>query len=174
MMNMDDDDPIAVNIMLKYFYSGKYHEPSADMRDGRSQLYFQVLTYILADKYDIPDLLLVVMKVFQSTLESKPTAAEFLMTVSNVYMMIPRPANAMRSMAVDYARSNIQELSENANVNILRATLQNVPEFTFDLIQHFANNPLRGKCSSCGPNQPAEGIRARCHTCGKGGLSLGH
>jgi len=53
-----------------------------------------------------------------------------------------------------------------------RATLQDVPEFAFDVLQLFVNAPLRGRCFSCGPNQSAKALQARCLNCGKGGISL--
>jgi hypothetical protein len=59
-------------------------------------------------------------------------------------------------------------------LDILRITLQDVPEFAFDVLQSFVNAPLRGRCSFCGPNQNAEAIQIRCKRCGKGGFSLTH
>jgi Zn finger protein HypA/HybF involved in hydrogenase expression len=68
-----------------------------------------------------------------------------------------------------------RDMMQSADLEILRSTLQDVPEFAFDVLQAFANfadAPLRGHCHSCGPNQIAETLQARCTTCGKRGISL--
>lgn len=59
------------------------------------------------------------------------------------------------------------------DLELLRDTLRDVPEFTFDVLEVFVNAPLRGHCCSCGPNQGAEALQARCTKCGKGGVGLG-
>ena len=63
-------------------------------------------------------------------------------------------------------------MMQSPDLEMLRATLQDVPEFAFDVLQLFVNAPLTGRCYSCGPNQAAEALQARCIKCGKGGISL--
>jgi hypothetical protein len=112
-------------------------------------------------------------KRFKSTLGGGPTPEEYLSVVSDVYT-IPTSTNALRAIAVEYARMKFRDMMESADLEILRATLQDIPEFAFDVLQLFANAPLRGHCHSCGPNQSAEALQARCLNCGKGGISLTH
>ena len=163
--------------MLKYFYTGTYNEPNInnestkETEELRSPLQMQVLTYNLADKYDVPILMGLAGKKFRSTLNRGPTPEEYLSVVSDVYT-IPTSSNTLRTIAAEYARVRIRDMMQSAGGEILRATLQDVPEFAFDILQLFANAPLTGHCYSCGPNQGAEALQARCLKCGKGGISL--
>jgi hypothetical protein len=165
--------------MLKYFYTGKYNEPimknepTIEIEELHSPLQIQVLTYNLADKYDVPILMCLAGKRFRSTLSEGPTPEEYLSVVSDVYI-IPTSTNALRAISAEYARVRIRDMMQSANLESLRATLQVVPGFAFDVLQLFANAPLTGHCYSCGPNQSAEALQARCMKCGKGGISLTH
>ena len=159
--------------MLKYFYTGKYNEPINESKALRFQLQVQVLTYNLADKYDVPTLMGLAEKKFKATLDRWPMAEEYLSVVRDVYT-IPTPSNALRAIAVDYARVNFRDIMQSIDIDILRSTLQDEPEFAFDVLQSFVNAPMLGRCSWCGPNQKAEACQARCTKCGKGGISLTH
>ena len=155
--------------MLKYFYNGKYNEPINESKKQHLQLQVQVLTYNLADKYDVSTLIGLAAKRFKSTLDRGPTPEEYLAVVSDVYT-IPTRKNALRAIAVDYTRKNIRDMMQGTHIEILQATLWDVPDFAFDVLQLFANAPLQGYCSSYSPNQSAEVLQARCINCGKGGL----
>jgi hypothetical protein len=157
--------------MLRYFYNGKYNEPINGSKDLCLQLQAQALTYNLADKYNLPSLMGLAEKKFKSTLNRGPTPEEYLSIVSDVYT-VPTPTNALQAIVVEYARVNFRDIMQSADLENLRATLQDVPEFAFDVLQLFVNAPLTGHCISCGPNQSAEALQARCLKCGKGGISL--
>jgi hypothetical protein len=165
--------------MLRYFYTGTYNEPisnkgsTRESEDLRPSLQIQVLTYNCADKYDVPTLMKLAKKKFKSTLNRGPTPEEYMSVVSDVYT-IPRPTDVLRTIAVEYARGALRDIIQNTDGELMRATLQAVPEFAFDILQLFANAPLIGHCSSCGPNRSAEALQARCLMCGKGGISLTH
>jgi hypothetical protein len=110
-------------------------------------------------------------KRFKTTIDSGPAIQDFLFMVAGVYA-IPTSTNALRAIAVNYARKEIQAMMQSPSLEILRATIQDVPEFAFDVLQLFVNAPLTGYCHSCGPNQAAEALQARCIQCGRGGISL--
>jgi hypothetical protein len=171
VIDLEDDDPVPVEIMLKYFYTGKYNETISEIKDLRPQLQVQVLTYNLADKYDVPALMALAGKRFKSTLNEGPTPEEYLSAISDVYT-IPTSTNALRAIAAEYARATFRDMMQSADLEILRATMLDVPEFAFDVLQLFAKAPLIGHCHFCGPNQSAEALQARCIKCGKGGISL--
>ncbi|PMD15375.1 hypothetical protein NA56DRAFT_753909 [Hyaloscypha hepaticicola] len=171
IIDLDDDDPVPVEVMLKYFYTGKYNEPINESKDLRLQLQVQVLTYNLADKYDLPTLMELAAEKFRNTLNEGSTAEEYLSVVRNAYI-IPKPSNALRTIVIDYARREFQNIMQSPDLDILRATLQEEPEFAFDVLQSFVKAPLRGYCSRCGPNQEAKALQACCKKCGKGGISV--
>lgn len=112
-------------------------------------------------------------KRFRSTLDQGPTPEEYLSVVSDVYT-VPAPTNALWAIAVEYARVKFRDMMQSTDLEILRAMLEDVPEFAFDVLQLFINAPLRGRCFSCGPNQNAESLQVRCLSCGKGGISPTH
>ncbi len=173
IIDLDDDDPVPVEVMLKYFYTGKYNEPINESKDVRLQLQVQVLTYNLADKYDVPALMGLAKEQFKATLKKGPTAEEYLSVIRYAYN-IPTPRNALRIIAVDYARLKFRSIMQSPDLDIVRTTLQDEPEFAFDVLQSFVNTPLKGHCHNCGPNQNTEAINARCNKCGKGGVSVTH
>jgi hypothetical protein len=173
VIDLDDDDPIPVEVMLKYFYTGKYNEPINESEDLRLQLQVQVLTYNLADKYDVPTLMGLTEKRFKITLGPGTATEEFLSVVADVYT-IPTSTNALRSIVINYARQKFRDMMQSPDLEMLRATLQDIPEFAFDVLQLFVNAPLVGHCRSCGPNQAAQALEARCLNCRKGGISLTH
>ncbi|KAF4630120.1 hypothetical protein G7Y89_g8023 [Cudoniella acicularis] len=123
VVDLNDDDPVPVEIMLKYFYTGKYNELINESKELRLQLQVQVLTYNLADKYDIPTLMGLAEKRFKSTFDGGPTQEEYLSVVSDVYT-IPTPTNALRAIAVEYARIKFRDMMQSADLENLRATLQ--------------------------------------------------
>ena len=169
---MEDDDPKSVEIMLGYLYTGQYNKSLDENEELRRQLLIQALTYNLADKYDIPALMELAKKRFKATLSRTPTLGEYLSIVSDVYTM-PAPTNNLRAITSEYARLKLREMMQGSeNHEDLRAALEDVPDFAFDVLQLFIKDPLRGRCSSCGPNIGAEALQARCKSCGKGGISL--
>jgi speckle-type POZ protein len=171
VIDLDEDDPVPVEVMLNYFYTGKYNEPINESKDLLLQLQVQVLTYNLADKYDVPTLMELAEKQFKATLEKGPTAEEYLSVIRDAYN-IPTPSNALRIIVVDYARLKFRHIMQSPDLEILRATLQDEPEFAFDVLKSFVNAPLKGRCRNCGPNQNAEALEARCKKCGKGGVLM--
>ncbi|TEY28519.1 hypothetical protein BOTCAL_1019g00010 [Botryotinia calthae] len=171
VIELNDDDPVSVEIMLKYFYTGTYKEQIVEGKKLCLNLKVQVLTYNLADKYDVPNLMGLLKRKFESTLDAGPALEEFLSVVSDVYV-IPTSTNILRPIIVEYARRKFRSMIQSDDPEILRATLQDVPDFAFDLLQLFINDPLRGHCSNCGSNKSAEVLQARCVGCGKGGVSM--
>ncbi|PQE08187.1 BTB POZ fold protein [Rutstroemia sp. NJR-2017a BBW] len=171
VIDLDDNDQVSVEIMLKYFYTGIYDETIIEGEELRLQLRTQVLTYNLADKYDVPTLMELTEKKFKSTLSVGPTLEEFLSVISDIYT-VPKSTNTLRVIAVEYARTKFRSMMQSADLEILRITIQDVPDFAFDVLQLFINAPLRGHCVSCGPNQSTQALQARCVNCRRGGISL--
>lgn len=169
VIDLDDDDATALEVMLRYFYTGEYIEPIKD--NNKLQLEVQVLTYNMADKYNVSSLGVITKEKFRSTLKSCPSAEDYLRLIPDVYT-IPRPGNPLRTIVVEYARLKFRDMMQSTDLELVRTTLQDVPEFAFEVLQSFVNAPVRGRCGTCGPNQNAEVLQMRCLKCGKGGLSL--
>lgn len=155
--------------MLKYFYTGSYTEPLNESDEVQPQLQNIVLTYILADKYDASNLMVLVEQEFRSALEKRPSPAEFLSVVAEVYTL-PKSSCPLRAITAEYGRQTFRDIWNKADQSLLRTTLENVPEFTFDVLELFVKSPLRGHCRTCGPQQSAEATQARCTKCSRPGI----
>lgn len=123
--------------MLKYFYTGQYNEPITETKDLHPQLQAQVLTHNLAEKYDVQTLMGLAANEFASTLTKGPTPEEYLSVISEVYT-IPSSINLLQGIAAEYGRERLRDMIQGARVEVLRATIQNVPEFAVDILQLFA------------------------------------
>jgi hypothetical protein len=96
-------------------------------------------------------------KRFKSTLNKGLTTKEYLSVVSDVYT-IPTLTNVLRAIVTEYAKAKFRDIIQSADLEILRATLLDIPEFAFDVLRLFANASLTGYCYSCGLNQSAEAL----------------
>lgn len=159
--------------MLKFFYTGKYNEPANKSGELRFEIRFQALTYILADKYDVPTLMELAEKKFEFSLSLGLSGEDYLSIISDIYTL-PALTSALKAIAIEYARIRFREMLQGPKSDLLQDTILHVPEFALDILLVFVNTPVRGRCYSCGPNQTAEVLQARCVKCGKGGISLTH
>ena len=158
---------------MRFFYTGKYNEVANRNGELRFEIRIQVLTYNLADKFDVPALIELAEKKFEFALNLGLTEEDYFSIISDIYTL-PAPTNALKSIAIEYARSHFANMLQGPKSDLLQAAVRRIPEFALDVLLVFINAPLRGYCSSCGPNQTAEALQARCVKCGKGGLSLTH
>jgi len=157
--------------MLIYLYTGQYSTSLDESWDLRQQLRIHSMTYVLADKYDIPVLMEMALIAFKSTLSRQIVLEDFLSVVSDVYTTLA-PSNALQLIIVEHARSHLKNMTQSVdNLRSLQATLQEIPDFAFEVLRLFMIDPIRGRCSSCGPNNSGEVLQARCKRCGRGGLS---
>ena len=157
--------------MLKFFYTGNYNEPANESGGIRFEIRTAVIIYILADKYDIPALMELAERRFKFSLSLGLSEEDYLSAVSDVYTL-PVPTNALKAIIIEHTRRRFRGMLQGPKSDLVQTTVLQIPEFALDIILVFINTPLRGRCSSCGPDQSAEALQARCVKCGKGGISL--
>ncbi|OBT61034.1 hypothetical protein VE03_09604 [Pseudogymnoascus sp. 23342-1-I1] len=182
IINLKDDNPFAVNLMVDFLYTGDYvadidaDEPHRATRSnpdhpstiGKLRTHAQL--YCLADKYDIKALLEVARLKYQGCLQSGNVFNEFLSSIPEVYL--PQASKTLRTVAITYARKySTASYFKNREGSELKNAIKDTPEFGFDLLEAFITAPLRGKCRNCGPDQPAESLQARCGRCKLGGTT---
>ncbi|KAM0127186.1 hypothetical protein ACHAO1_009666 [Botrytis cinerea] len=170
VIELNDDDPVSVEIMLKYFYTGTYDEQIIEGKELCLNLKVQVLTYNLADKYDLFNLIGLLKRKFESTFNAGSALKEFLSIVSNIYVILIS-TNILKPIIIEYARRRFRSIIQSNDSEILQATIQNIPDFAFDILQLFINDPLRDHYYNCNSNKSAEVLQARCLGYGKGGVS---
>jgi hypothetical protein len=165
VINLEDDDPATVYLMLQFFYTADYEvdpecEPSAAL-----SIHAQMFT--LADKYDVPALMSLAKQKYES-LQAKIPLYDCLPSISKVYAL-PLSGNSLRKYAVQHARVHIKRgLKEEIVRAAIWQVVNEVPEYGFDLLESFVNIPLKGRCRDCGPNQGATALQARCTSCKPG------
>ncbi|KAH6692789.1 hypothetical protein BKA61DRAFT_499615, partial [Leptodontidium sp. MPI-SDFR-AT-0119] len=154
-----------------FFYTSNYIEPANESGEIRFEIRTAIIIYILADKYDVPALMELAERRFKFSLSLGLTEEDYLSAVSDVYTL-PVPTNALKAITVEHARRRFRGMLQGPKSDLVQTALLQIPEFALDIILVFVNTPLRGRCSSCGPDQIAEALQARCVKCGKGGISL--
>ena len=113
--------------MLKYFYTSKYGEPIQESQDLHVQLQIQLLTYNLADKYDVPTLMRLAVTRFKATLDEGPSTTELLSLIADVYT-IPMSTNTLRVIALEYARRVFRDMMQGPDLEILRTSLKDTKQ----------------------------------------------
>jgi len=165
VINLEDDDPATVFLMLCFLYTADYevdpeHEPSATL-----SIHAQMFT--LADKYDLPALMSLAKQKYES-LQAKISLHDCLPSISEVYTL-PSSGNSLRNSAVCYAREQLKQgLGEEKVRAAIWQVVNEAPDYGFDLLESFVNIPLKGNCRDCGPNQGAIALQARCTSCNRG------
>jgi speckle-type POZ protein len=155
--------------MLTFLYTADY-DLDTDRSDSLPlQLHAQM--YSLADKYQIPALMQLATKKYKQVLQIKPTFKDYFLSIPDIYT--PQTSGTeLRALVVDYARRYLgRALGQEHLRTSLLEIIDEVPEYGFDVIETFAEAPIRGKCFSCGPDQGADPLQARCRKCGRGGVS---
>lgn len=159
--------------MLKFFYTSTYNEVINQNSELSDTMRYHILVYNLADKFDVPALMNLAEKRFHSSFNRIFNNATYFSIISDLYTL-PAPDEALKSIAVAYARECFRGMSRGPESDLLEATLRQIPEFAIDLLLRFIRIPLQGHCSSCGSTQTAEALQARCVKCKKGGVSSLH
>jgi hypothetical protein len=169
VINLEEDDPLMVNLMLTFLYTSDYDYSSLEQPNSMP-LMLHTNIYILADKYQIPTLMRLAENKYKRVLSTKPNLEDYFLSIPQVYIL-PTSAGQLRAITVQYARQFLRKIFAKENVRErLQQLIIEVPEYGFEVLEAFINSPLRGVCYTCGNDQDAEVLQARCQKCGKGGL----
>jgi len=150
--------------MLNFLYSGDYHSDVEAVNVLPLLLHAQMLK--LGDKYQIPSLVICAQRKYSNAVQEEPKHNDYLSSIPELYMTSASGAEA-RAVAVSHARRVLGNLivQEDLRAN-LKQIVNQVPEYSFDVLEAFVKSQVRGLCGHCGSEQPAICVRAKCLRCG--------
>lgn len=163
--------------MVDFLYSMSYDdelETEQEAEDVFSLLQLHARMFALGDRYDIPTLRDIAVKKYMSRVMVSWEPREFLESIYDVYGRTPPSIRQLRDAAAHLMRNNVQKLLKDAMVaSVYDKVLDDIPEFTKDMLGVYVKAPLYGGSIRCGSNQAGEALQGRCKRCGKGTSAFG-
>jgi len=102
VISLEEDDPNAVNIMLKFLYTG-------DCPYFRGGLDTAIETYVLADKYDLPTLAAFVVGCFKGLRVVEEKLTDLVEAVRTIYLKTSN-GSALRKAASKIIHDNAKKV----------------------------------------------------------------
>lgn len=128
-MPLHDDDPEAVEGMIRFIYG-------IDYRDAATSPGFDYFLRIfaVADKYDVPGLVKMVTEDVRSELEREALRepSSFSQLVRSIYAETPTHRGELRSIAKETCSKNFAALMK---VEHFKETLRHVPDLSVQLLE---------------------------------------
>ena len=170
MIDLPDDDVDAVDKMIEFLYRAEY----THYTDPEENCYLQhARIFAIATKYAMPALSKLASKNYREQGEKHWNPTAFLDSIPAVYELTSEDVRELRNAARQCARMRYCSLTtEKSTKSAWRKVCLEFPEFALDMLDSFAQNPLIGRCSICGPWQKLEASQFRCRGCGRGGAHL--
>ena len=171
---MVDISHLELKKMVQFFYSMSYDDDIPEVTERETESLISLLQlharmFALGDRYDIPGLRDVAVKKYSSRCAVSWKPLEFVESICDIYERTPSSLRHLRNAACIRMRKNLPNmLDDEAVANAYENVLDQVPDFTKDLLGIYVNAPLYGDCSTCGSNQAFEALQVRCNGCGKG------
>lgn len=168
--------------MVTFFYSMNYDDEISQEPEQQTEqtepkislLQLHARMFALGDRYDIPGLRGVAVKKYSSRCAVSLDPLEFLESICDVYGRTPASVRQLRNAIGVSARKILPKiLDDEALATVYEKVLDEVPEFTKDMLRIYVKAPLYGECSSCRSFQAFEALQVRCKGCGKGGSGFG-
>ncbi|KAK5113000.1 hypothetical protein LTR85_011022 [Meristemomyces frigidus] len=104
-INLDDDNPDAVDALLKYLYHFDYNTDS-----GTAPLVLEIRIFAIADKYFIEPLKKLAAERFTERCKSEWNTAVFAEAVSELYTTAPAPYHTLKRTVVDTVKRHDAQL----------------------------------------------------------------
>jgi len=138
VINLEDDDPDAVKLMLKFLYTGDY--------PYHNELCTAVEIYVLADKYDLPTLARIVAERFKKDGLGEYELSVFIEAVRTIYLKTSN-GSALRKAASRIIHHNAKKLFKTEKS---RHWISEVDGLCVDLYFLSMGWESQRKCSDCG------------------------
>lgn len=164
--------------MVEFFYSMSYDDEIPEETEQEAGYRFSLLQlharmFALGDRYDIPGLRDVAVKKYSSRGVVYWEPVEYLESIYDVYRRTPASIRQLRNAACNLVRNNLRKMLDDEVIAITYdKVLDEIPEFTKDMLRIYVKAPLYGDCITCGSNQAFEALQVRCRRCGKGRSGL--
>jgi hypothetical protein len=171
---MVDISYMELKKMVNFFYSMNYddeipEETGDETRPPISLLQLHARMFALGDRYDVPGLRDTAVKKYSSRATVPGVPLELLESIYDVYKGTPASVRQLRDAAGILVRKSLPKMLDEAAVaTAYEKVLDEVPEFTKELLGIYVKAALYGECYTCGSNQGMEALQVRCMRCGKG------
>ena len=151
VIDLPDDDVDAVDKMIEFLYRAEY----THYTDPEENCYLQhARIFAIATKYAMPALSKLASKNYREQGEKHWNPTAFLDSIPAVYELTSEDVRELRNAARQCARMHYCSLTtEKSTKSAWRKVCLEFPEFALDMLDSFAQNPLIGRCSICGPWQ---------------------
>ncbi|KAF2085252.1 POZ domain-containing protein [Saccharata proteae CBS 121410] len=154
VVNLDDDDLVIVEMMVRFFYRFDYDDTVHI--DGKESPYMvNALVYALADKYDCQSLKELALRKFEDANHSWHLE-DLLDIVRAVYDTTPSTDRGLRDQVVDATHYNLDKLIYEPEFMDM---LEDVPGFAADLTRAVTENAVEKA------EMEAKEIRRQCPGC---------
>ncbi len=134
VIQLQDDDPLMLEKMLEYLYTGKYSRASAYRKgytpEDYSAVYVHIEVYSLGEKYNISGLKNLARHYFGYCVWFGWNRFDFSSVIRDVFTSTPESDSGLRNLVLSVAQKNIEALRERKEFDAL---LKELPEFTLNL-----------------------------------------
>lgn len=144
-MNLDEEDPILVEIMLRHLYSHAYLKDHPSPPDITLQLHARM--YAMADRYGMEDLRQLVREQFENLQRTDYAKDDFATVIREVYTSTPDLDRGLRDLVVKQSTACFAEVSAKPDFFKMMAE---TGTFGVDLVKAIKNHASRKfACPNC-------------------------
>lgn len=183
-VTLEDDDPAAVEAMLRFLYTCDYEVPTARRcHHATTSLVLHVFVNILADKYSLTALSTLSAEKFDKEAKTGWISHSFADAIEVAYTSSSERDRKIRDSIITIASAHAKELYTSANTGNFRQVAGKVPQFASELAQSLAvgapkavSRPLiqeQYRCPECATRFPMTGVgqlpsvaEYKCPICG--------
>lgn len=167
-MNLNDVPFLLLDKLVQFLYNMDYEDVlPADTDDSLLKLHAKM--FALADRFDIPDLLLVAASKYSVRCLTSWEPIEFLASIRDVYKGTPPSLSSLRRAAYTAIRKNLPAMLDDETVlKRYDQTVTENPDFAQDLLRSYVTDPIFMRCYTCSSHQRMEILQVRCKQCRRG------
>ncbi|USW52049.1 Putative BTB/POZ domain-containing protein [Septoria linicola] len=131
---LEEDDPSAIEVLLRFFYTGTYVVPTDDGEKSWSPLALPVLVHTMADKYGVPRLVDFANTEFTSRAKEMGQSTALIEAIAEIYATFPHLKKEMRDTVVHIVATNYQNFKTGAAFEGCQAVFDAAP-FIADVLE---------------------------------------
>lgn len=136
-VDLAEDDPIAVEVLLKHVYGFEYKAPEQgeevdERHQAHSAMEFHVKAYAIGEKYEAPALKKFALSEFDKLVMKNSADRSFLKVVAAIYHSSPAEDRGLRDLAVDAVVAHQEALL--SDENSAWEIVMNLSDFAVDIL----------------------------------------
>lgn len=137
IIDLPEDDPIAVEVLIKHVYGFEYKSPDQsgevdESHQAHNAMEFHVKAYAIGEKYEAPALKKFALSEFGELVMENSSDRSFLRIVAAIYQSSPAEDRGLRDLAVDAVVAHQKALLSDDN-NAWEIVM-NLSDFAVDIL----------------------------------------